>query len=349
VSRLDIHIARIREVIESWLRPGNEELNNAVDKTVGQGLFSRQDVEFQLNVFRTNLANNELETWVRQSGLSDSNNAKGRHIFCLHAGNLPMVGFQDVVAVLLSGAEYFGKISRKDPYLISSFLRHTRAQGVDQVRKWSLNIEYFKNLEADTILFAGSRTSVPDVKEKISELNALSAEGRYVIRTAKFSIAFLDQWNSTVCKNLTEAMLRYGGKGCRSVAVVISPFGLREVKNDLKSQMKSFLDNNPLLTSPEPVLRYQHAYNEATGRAQVWLENFLIQESEDVPELEFCAHWVQGGRGKLQELRKRFGEAVQSIYLVQPEEGFEELANAQRPALYWQPDGMDVIQNLIEG
>jgi len=335
--------------MESWLLPGNKELNHAVEKTVKRNLFSRQDIEFQLDVFRTNLANNDLETWARQSGLSDSNNAKGRQILCLHAGNLPMVGFQDVVAVLLAGAEYFGKISRKDPYLISSFLRYASKQGVDQVRKWSLNIQDFEDLEADTVLFAGSGTSVPGVKEKISKLNALSAEGRYVIRTAKFSIVFLDQWNSTVCKNLTEAMLRYGGKGCRSVAVVISPFGLQEVKTDLESQVKSFLDKNPLLNSPEPVLRYTYAYNQATGRAQVWLQNFLIQESEDVPELEFCTHWVQGGRGKLQELTKRFGEAVQSIYMVQPEEGFEELAKAQRPALYWQPDGMDVIQNLIEG
>lgn len=335
--------------MELWLSPGNEELSDAVEKTVKHGCFSREDIGFQLDVFRENLANSDLEKWVRQTVLSDSNNAKGRQILGLHAGNLPMVGFQDVIAVLLCRAEYFGKISRKDPYLIPSFLRLASEQGIEQARSWSLDIEDFKNLEADIILFAGSRASVPDVKKKIGELNALSADGKYMIRTAKFSIAFVDEWNSIVCKQLTEAILRYGGKGCRSVAVVVSPFGLEEVKTDLEAEMKSFLDKNPPIITPDPVLGYQHAYNKATGRPQIWLQNFLVQESEDVPGLEFCTHWVQGDRDKLQELKKRFGEAVQSIYSVQPEEGFEELATAQRPALYWKPDGMDVIQNLIEG
>ena len=63
-----------------------------------------------------------LRRWLDDSlSHPDISPRKDTVFYALHAGNLPLVGFQDVLAVLLSGAGYAGKLSRKDPWLIASF------------------------------------------------------------------------------------------------------------------------------------------------------------------------------------------------------------------------------------
>ena len=93
-------------------------------------------------------------------------------------------------------------------------------------------------------------------------------------------------------------------------------------------------------------MEYQFAYNKAIARDQAWLEYFLIQESEDFPELDFTLHWVKGDEAKLKELKERYGTAVQTVYTAgQNIEGIntEFLSEAQTPNLWWQPDGVAVI------
>jgi hypothetical protein len=122
LSWLEKHIEDIRPATEKWLDHENSSLQKAIRQTVDEGLFSQHDIEFQLSVLRENIANGDIREWVNRSELSDEQNAKGQKVLCLHAGNLPLVGFQTALGTILSGAEYYGKLSRKDPYLLASFL-----------------------------------------------------------------------------------------------------------------------------------------------------------------------------------------------------------------------------------
>lgn len=348
---LEMHTKKISGVVKEWLNPENIKLQEAIHKTVNEGLFSQQDIEFQLAVLRENIKNNEIEEWVNRSGLSATHHAKGISILCLHAGNLPLVGFQTALGTLLSGADYYGKLSRKDPYLLQSFLDEIKQGGIDQKVLYSTELKDFKNLQAETVVFAGSEESVPEVKEKVLELKASKEKAEYLIRTAKFSIAFLDDWNEEVKRDLVEAMFRYGGKGCRSVAVVVADFGMEEVKEELEDSIKKFWSQNPQHLKPEPGLQYQYAYNKAVQKNQLWLGDFLIQESEELPDTDFMVNWVKGGEEKVRELKAQFGKKVQSVYITGKEMAeleTEKLAKAQRPNLWWKPDGVDVIKELIK-
>src|SRR5699024_7994675 len=102
--------------IKRWLHSGNPYLERAKQETVQQCYFSEPDVQFAVDTLKETLNRDSLKTWIEQSGLSDEHDARGQNILCLHAGNLPLVGMQDILAVLLSGARYTGKISRKEPY-----------------------------------------------------------------------------------------------------------------------------------------------------------------------------------------------------------------------------------------
>ncbi|MCP9290480.1 acyl-CoA reductase [Gracilimonas sediminicola] len=346
----DKHIDRIRKVTEEWLDPENKSLQEAIRKTVDEGHFSQKDIDFQLSVLRENIGNNEIEEWVKRSGLNNAQNAQGTKVLCLHAGNLPLVGFQTALGALLSGADYHGKLSRKDPYLLSSFLKEVKKAGLDQQIRFSTDLNDSKDLRADNVVFAGSEESVSEVKEKILELKVAKENAEYIIRTAKFSIAYLEDWNEETKKELIEAMLRYGGKGCRSVAVVVANFGLKKVKEELKKAIREFWELNPQHQRPAPDLQYQYAYNAAVQRSQLWLEDFLIQESEELPDTDFTVNWVEGGEEKVRELKTQFGKKVQSVYTFGKEIAgieTEKLAKAQRPNLWWKPDGVDVVKSLV--
>lgn len=350
MSWLKKHTECVRKAADKWLNPENYALQEAIQKTVDEGLFSRQDIVFQLSMLRENIHNNEIEQWVNRAGLSDQKHAKDNKVLCLHAGNLPLVGFQTAVGTILSGADYYGKLSRKDPYLLRSFLDEIAKSGLDQHIQYTTDLSDFKSLQAYKVIFAGSEQSVPDVKAKVTDLNAAKDEAEYIIRTAKFSIAYVEDWNESVKQELAESMLRYGGKGCRSVAVVVADFGLEKVKEELEQAVQEFWKDNPQHQKPTPDLKYQYAYNEAIQRKQLWLEDFLIQESEELPENEFTVHWVQGGEEKVRQLKTQFGKKVQSVYTAANEIAgieTEDLAKGQRPNLWWRPDGVNVVEELI--
>ncbi len=340
------HITQITAAAKNWLRPDNERLKKTIEQTVTEGLFSFEDIKFQIRTLKQNIETGQIEKWVERAHLGEEKNSIGQKVLCLHAGNLPLVGFQDALGTILSGAGYFGKLSKKDPYLLPTFLEELKSTKIESTINYSTDLNEFESLEADKVLFAGSSESVPKVKVELVKLKAVTEETEFVIRTAKFSMAYITSEDSEVITDLVEAIFRYGGQGCRSVAFVVSPIRFNKLKCHFQDYIESFWLKNPQVKKPSEALAYQFAYNKAIDRSQAWLDDFLIQESEDFPELDFTLHWVEGDEDKLNELKEKFGPAVQSVYTAGLKiEGMETelLSLAQRPPLWWKPDGIVVI------
>ncbi|MDR8390138.1 hypothetical protein NC796_03230 [Aliifodinibius sp. S!AR15-10] len=354
---LDKRIDALLETTGKWLNKDNEYLSVAFDKTVREDYFSFEDVKHAVLAIRDSISETAIREWADQAGLSDATNAVGENVLCLHAGNIPLVGFQDAFATILSGATYYGKISRKDPYLLPTFLNEVKKTGAftDFDIQWVHNLEHLEGLQTDRILFAGSEDSVPGVKESITNLGLEKQDTKYLIRTAHFSMAYLEDKKPRSMEDLVEAIFRYGGQGCRSVAVVVAPFGLDDMKCEFTDYIESFWLDNPQHKKPGPKLEHRFAYNKATERPQAWLDDFLLQEGGLELDQDFICYWVQGDDQKMGELATKFGEQLQSIYITDPDTtipGFENrteyLSDAQNPPLAWKPDGVDTLQWLIE-
>ncbi len=340
------HIQRIAQAAKQWLQPDNVELKKAIEQTVDEGLFSFEDIKFQIRTLKQNIDNGHVQEWAKRAGLSESKNSAGEKVLCLHAGNLPLVGFQDALGTLLSGANYYGKLSKKDPYLLATFLNLVRKSDFKADIKYGTELSLFENLNADKVLFSGSSESVPVVQEELRRMDIVTSDTQFVIRTAKFSMAYITNEEPQIITDLVEAIFRYGGQGCRSVAFVISPIRFNKLKCHFQDYIESFWLKNPQHKKPTEALAYQFAYNKAIDRPQAWLDNFLIQESEEFPELDFTLHWIQGDENKVLELKQKFGSAVQSIYTAGekiPGLETEFLSQAQQPPLWWKPDGKEVI------
>ncbi|MDX1618550.1 MAG: hypothetical protein R3224_07170, partial [Balneolaceae bacterium] len=353
---LDNRISALLKAVTNWLNKENDYLSVAVEQTVREEYFSLEDIGYALRSLKKNLNETAVRRWIERSGLSDQCNAEGENVLCLHAGNLPLVGFQDAFATLLSGATYYGKISRKDPYLLPTFLNEVKKtdhfSGIDL--QWVHNLDDLEGLQSHSILFAGSEESVPGVKQAIERLDLATGRTRYLIRTAHFSMAYLDSRDERHMKELVEAIFRYGGKGCRSVAVVVSPWPLDVVKCELTDYVEAFWLENPQHAKPKPKLAYRFAYNRSIERPQAWLDDFLLQEDGLELDQDFICYWVPGDGDRAAKLANRFGSRLQGIYVTHPDmeipgyaERTEYLSDAQNPPLYWKPDGIDTVEWLI--
>lgn len=354
---LDKRINDLVNALDSWLSSENEWLNDAANRTVEEGYFGEQDVRFALRTVRRTCNETALRDWADRAGLSE-NEKEGSPVLCLHAGNLPLVGFQDALAVLLHGSRYSGKISRKDPYLLPTFLNEVKKRDgwSDRDVQWTHRLDDFEGMRHDAVLFSGSEKSVPPVRRAVDRLKLADDSTRFLIRTAHFSMAYIDRRDKRTMEDLTEAILRYGGKGCRSVALVVSPFSLNEIKCELTDYIESFWLENPQFAQPEPALRYRWAYNKAVQRPQAWLDHFLLQEGGLELDQDFICYWIEGDPSDASELAERFGEKLQSIYIPHPEleipgygERTELLTDAQRPPIHWRPDGVDTLKWLAKG
>lgn len=340
------HISKVSEATKEWLQPDNISLKKAIEQTVEEGLFSLEDIKFQIRALKQKVDSGQIEEWVKRVSLSKNKNSIGQKVLCLHAGNLPLVGFQDALGTILSGADYYGKLSTKDPYLLKSFLQKLEEFELENHIEYSTDLSIFKGLKAEKVLFAGSEQSVEPVQKRLIELNAVDEDTEFVIRTAKFSMTYLDNEDPETLRDMIEAVFRYGGKGCRSVAMIVSPFSLPKVKCHFTDYVEEFWLNNPQHQKPKENLGYQFAFNKAIERDQAWLDDFLIQESDEFPDQEFTLNWVQGDHNKLKELYHQFGGAVQAVYRTGDNiEGIstEFLSQAQTPDLWWEPDGVSII------
>lgn len=352
MSKLQQHIENVSNAIDRWLQPDNSILKDAIDQTVDKGFFSFKDIKHQILTLKSSLKKKNLEIWAERSEL-DFNRLNNNKVFCLHAGNLPLVGLQDLLAVVLTGGNYFGKISKKDPFLLPSLLEIFVEFDLVEKNQWSTKLEDFSGNQMDAILFAGSESSGKNVLSSLKSLKIIDNRTPALIRTAHFSIALIENNSPQTMESLTEAVFRYGGTGCRSVAIVVAPFHLNDEKCGYTDYVESFWLKNPQHQKPSESLFHRYAYNRAMEIPQAWLNDFLIEENVSYPDEKFLLYWVNGNFETLTNLVEKFKNGLQSVYstavhIGKVVEGFriEPLSQAQSPQIWWKPDQVDTIKWL---
>jgi hypothetical protein len=353
-EKLQTRIKKLQEAIDEWLSPDNTDLKKAIDKTVDEGLFSFEDIKYQIRTLKKTLKKSEFEVWAQLADLDNKIDNQSKQVLCLHAGNLPLVGIQDILAVVLSGNQYVGKLSRKDPYLPVTLLEKLRKDDLlDGV--WSVNLDEIadQTKHADKLMFSGSTDSVQPVIERLETLGLAKETTTRLMRTAHYSIAFIEDDDPETFHQLAEAVLRYGGSGCRSVAMVIAPFELNSKKCEFTDYVESFWLKNPQHKKPEPSLYHRFAYNKAVGIEQSWLDDFLIEQTDLEPVEPFILHWIKGDVETLKDLARKHRDGLQTVYVTNPDQELpgdlpkpEMLSDAQRPPIWWRPDGVDPLKWL---
>lgn len=172
--------------------------------------FDKQSIDYALKA---------VSSWLKEDVLIEftdkyefNNNPKRVAVIC--AGNIPMVGFHDMMCVVLSGNIFYGKLSHSDKYLLPAI-----ADILIQIEP----------LIKDRIIFE---------EDTLKDFDAVIATGsnntsRYfdyyfkkypnIIRHSRSSIAVLD--NSSIDYSLLISdILTHKGLGCRNVTKIYIPY-----------------------------------------------------------------------------------------------------------------------------
>jgi hypothetical protein len=199
------------EILEAF----SHKINYTIEQAFYQnGWFIKENVLKSLTEVAANLKKEELENWLKK--YEELNTQKSpKNIGIIMAGNIPMVGFHDLLSVLISGNKAIVRLSSQDKLLIP-LLTDILCSIEPQFQNYIFYTETpFKLIDA--IIATGSNNSARYFEHYFSKLP-------HIIRKNRNSVAVLDGSESeSDLYNLGSDIFTYFGLGCRNVSKLYVP------------------------------------------------------------------------------------------------------------------------------
>lgn len=310
------HLARNVENNNSWFTP--EHTRSALNG---------------LEVFLNRVA---LESWVSQYDFDQVKAPK--EIGLLMAGNIPAVGFHDLLAVLISGHKASLKLSSSDTvlmkWLISNLLE------INPLFETFISIEEMLKSK-DAYIATGSDNSA-------RYFNYYFGKYPSIIRKNRTSVAILrGQESKSDYLDLGNDIFQYFGLGCRNVSKLFIPN--KEILKEMLDALESFQN---LSKNHKYINNYDYNKSIYLINGEDHLDNgfMLLKESKDLvspisvvffeiyQDLEVLKNQLQGIEEKVQCILSKDAWYENSIPFGQ----------AQCPKLDDYADGVDTIEFLLK-
>jgi hypothetical protein len=207
--RIDIMV-RLGE----YMQNDNEIFRSIKQKAQAENPWFRQefiDLAVQ-NICDNFLKKDKLEEWTKNYNLKKDNRSK--NVGIVMAGNIPLVGFHDLLSVFISGHNAVIKPSSKDEVLI----KHLVQKMIEWDDTISQKISFAFQLKGcDAYIATGSNNSARYFEYYF---------GKYasIIRRNRTSAAVIDNTESKQeLEKLADDILMYFGLGCRNVTKLYVP------------------------------------------------------------------------------------------------------------------------------
>lgn len=352
----------LTEQVLHWIQSEDSKVSAAIIATEELGHFHSEDIHYSLRCLEEQLIRQDLIQWVHRLKLPEVPSSEEQEtICCIHAGNLPLVGLQDLLAVLISGHRYVGKLSTKDPYLLESLLEFlSNGLFADQIQSWSRTTIQEVSEPYDRVLFSGSSDSLEHIQHAFYQSGQATPITQWLNRTASFSLYYCESMSefNEQKEHLIDAIFRHQGRGCRSVAVIAAPFGLHQIADHFNQALSNFFEQHPgravaLKQTPQENRlspKYQQAYNIAVKRDSIQWGNWSIEEHTSThaptPYHSTQMYWLKVDPHALPDLIEGYGGKLQTVYTAEETHHTDPLSTAQCPALYWKADGIDTLEYL---
>ena len=240
------------------------DINKVIKKSyLNNNWFTEDNLIYRIKSLSSSLNSDSLESWMSPYDLK-SNLLSNKRVLIVMAGNIPLVGFHDLISTLIVGHHAVVKLSSNDnvllPYVFNMLCE------IDP--RWRSRLTYIDNLEQrnfDALITAGSDNSSRYFEYYFRDVPRL-------IRGNRNSIAVLsgnetDNELDELCKDI----FLYFGLGCRSVSKLFLPDGY-----DTDKLFKAFYKYKYFLDHKKYMSNYD--YNKA----------IFMMEKYDFLENGFC-------------------------------------------------------------
>jgi hypothetical protein len=197
--------------------PFNEIFFEAMTKAIQlsksyNGWFTENNIQFAFKSWEDALNEENLLKWTSKYDLEKVHN---HHIAIVLAGNIPLVGFHDLLSVLISGNRVIAKLSSNDKLLLPYLTKYLIAIEPEFEGKIVFTEERLEKFNA--VIATGSNNTARYFEYYF---------GKYpnIIRKNRNSVAVLSgKETSEELKSLSNDIFRYFGLGCRNVSKIFIP------------------------------------------------------------------------------------------------------------------------------
>ncbi len=209
---------RINNIVELGLfyKNNNEELEALVENAHYQNAwFIPSFIHKSLSAIASNYCDKDLlENFVQQYFTTEPSH--NTTVGIVMAGNIPLVGFHDLLCAYLCGHNIKAKLAQKDTVLMQHAIQflNDRAEGC------ASPIEIVDNLKnCDAYIATGSNNTARYFEQYFGKYH-------HIIRKSKTSVAVLTgQESSQDLEMLSNDIFNYFGLGCRNVTKIMVPAG----------------------------------------------------------------------------------------------------------------------------
>lgn len=312
-----------------------EVANTAIDRaSIENGWFTRENILFALEEWGNALGEDSLRAWL---GDYELGNVSPQKIAIISAGNIPMVGFHDLLCTLITGHSALVKCSSNDKVLLP-FLADYLMQAEPSLAN-AIAFTDGRFGDFDAVIATGSNNTA-------RYFEYYFGKKPHIIRKNRNSVAVLDG-NETKeqLELLGEDIFRYYGLGCRSVSKIFIPQNYNfDLLFNALYRFRTIIDQQKYINN--------YDYNKAVFLMSNFsiLDNgfFILKEDEDYASPIACLYYeYYDNPDSLREKLKGDSEQIQCVVssnFLQDEIGFGQ---TQRPGLSDYADGVDTVEFLL--
>lgn len=275
------------------------------------------------------LQRDALAGWARRYDVPDEQVAP-RTVGVVMAGNIPLVGFHDLLCVFISGHKQLVKLSTRDEALMRHLVERLEALDAE-VANW---IGFAERLNGcDAYIATGSNNSA-------RYFDYYFGKYPHIIRRNRTSVAVLtgeETWEEL--EALADDVYRYFGLGCRNVTQLLVPENY-----DFLRLLEAFRKYHYLTD----LTRYKHNYDYQltllilNKKYYMTNESIILTENDSPFSPISVLHYTYYRPGALPSLLSGEQGDIQCVV----GRGYADFGSAQRPGLEDYADGVDTMAFL---
>lgn len=299
--------------------------------------FSQSNIRLSLEAISQEfLSASAIRNLIDKYRLDD--NIKPKTIGLVLAGNIPLVGFHDVLCSYLVGHKTKVKLSDKDKVLLPYFIQIIQ-QSYPEIEK---HIEFVERLsDFDAVIATGSDNTARIFEDYFKHYP-------HIIRYNRNAVAVLSgDETDELLQLLADDIFAYFGLGCRNVSKLYLPKDY-----PLEKLFKAFEPYEDIINHHK--YRSNYDYNVALyllNKEPFFQNNFvLLRPSEDIPSRIGTIHYeYYDDKNSLISKLRADSDKIQCIVSNKNLDSLDivPLGQAQHPQMDTFADGVDTIQFLL--
>ncbi|MEP2236928.1 MAG: acyl-CoA reductase [Maribacter sp.] len=298
------------------------------------GWFSEENCIHAFQEWGNTLTKESINNWL--SGYDLESN-KEKTVALIMAGNIPLVGFHDLLCVLITGNKAQVKLSSNDQKLIPLLIDYLI--GIDPIFKDRVTFTKEKLENYDAVIATGSNNTARYFEYYFSKKPN-------IIRKNRNSVAVLSGKETTEeLTALGEDIFRYFGLGCRSVSKIYIP-----TDYNIDTFFKAMFPYSDIINHNKYANNYD--YNKAVylmSEFKILDNGFLILKEEESFGSPIASLFYEyyDDISSLKSTLKNQEDKIQCIVSSGFTNGEISFGNTQKPSLSDYADGIDTVDFLL--